>query len=227
MSSFTSDLLSRDYEVKIGEYFGRGWAIFKEFAWGYILFTLVIGILSALLSQLPAPLGIKAAEGDFAGGNLIFNIISPALGAGFYVVSFQIARNRPKNFSDFFGGFKKFLPLFLTSLVSTIFIAIGLILLIIPGIYLAVSYMFAQLFVIDKNMGFWSAMDTSRKLISKRWFSFLGLSIVLGLLVLAGFLLLGVGALVTIPLSTCVLAAAYEDIVGLNSVAEESDGSWN
>lgn len=224
MSSFNADLLNRDYEVRIGEYFGRGWAIFKEFAWGYILFTLVIGIISGLLSQLPSPLGMRAAEGELGGGNLIFSIISPALGAGFYFVSFQIARSRPKNFSDFFNGFKKFLPLFLTSLVSGIFIFLGLIALIIPGIYLAVAYMFAQLFVIDKNMNFWSAMETSRQLISKRWFSFLILSFALGLLVLAGFLLLGVGALVTIPLSTCVLAAAYEDIVGLNSVAEES--SW-
>jgi hypothetical protein len=221
MSSFSSDLLDQDYEVNIGAYFSRGWAIFKEFAWGYILFTLVFGLMGALLAQLPAPLGVKAAEGDLGGGNLIFNILSPALGAGFYVVSFQIARNRPKNFSDFFNGFKKFLPLFLTSLVSTILIALGLVVLIIPGIYLAVSYMFAQLFVIDKNMNFWSAMETSRKLISKRWFSFLGLGILMSLLVLAGFLLLGVGALVTVPLSTCVLAAAYEDIVGLNSVAEE------
>ncbi|QQE64040.1 hypothetical protein GFS31_07120 [Leptolyngbya sp. BL0902] len=225
MSSFNADLLNRDYEVKIGEYFGRGWAIFKEFAWGYILFTLVIGIISGLLSQLPSPLGMRAPEGELGGGNLLFSIISPALGAGFYFVSFQIARNRPKNFSDFFGGFKKFLPLFLTSLVSGILIFLGLIALVIPGIYLAVAYMFAQLFVIDKNMSFWSAMETSRKLISKRWFSFLILSFALGLLVLAGFLLLGVGALVTIPLSTCVLAAAYEDIVGLNSVSEES--SWS
>jgi len=29
-----------------------------------------------------------------------------------------------------------------------------------------------------------------------------------------------VGLLVTIPLSSCILAAAYEDIVGLNSVAD-------
>lgn len=93
--------------------------------------------------------------------------------------------------------------------------------MILPGIYLAVSYMFAPLFVIDKNMEFWSAMETSRKLITKRWWSFFGLAIALGILVLAGFILLGVGALVTIPLATCVLAAAYEDIVGLNSVAEE------
>ncbi len=220
MSSFSADLLSRDYEVKIGDYFSRGWEIFKSYAWGFILYTLVLGLIAVLLSQLPAPLGTRSEE-EFAGGNLIFNILSPVLSAGFYFVSFQVARNRPKNFSDFFNGFKKFLPLFLTSLVSGIFIFLGMIALIIPGIYLAVSYMFAQLFVIDKNMSFWSAMETSRKLITKRWWSFLGLSIVLSLIMILGFLLLGVGALVAIPLATCIVTAAYEDIVGLNSVVEE------
>lgn len=221
MSSFSPDILNRDYEVNIGGYFGRGWAIFKEFAWGYILFTVVMGVIAAALSQLPSPLGLRSGDGGMSGGNLIFNILSPVLGAGFYFVSFQIARNRPKNFSDFFNGFQKFLPLFLTSLVSGVLIFIGMIFLIIPGIYLAVSYMFSQMLVIDKNLNFWSAMETSRQLIGKRWFSFLGFGILLGLLVMAGFLVFGIGALVTIPLSTCVLAAAYEDIVGLNSVAEE------
>jgi uncharacterized membrane protein len=221
MSSFSADFLDRDYEVKIGEYFSRGWQIFKEYAWAYVAFTLVVGVIAIALSQLPSPLGTRTTDGEMGGGNLIFNIISPALTAGYYFVSFQIARNRPKGFADFFNGFKKFLPLFLTSLVSGILIALGLVALIIPGIYLAVSYMFAQLFVIDKNMSFWSAMETSRKLITKKWFSFFGLGILMSLLILAGFLLLGVGALVTIPLATCVTAAAYEDIVGLNSVAEE------
>lgn len=214
MSSFSSDLLARNYEVRIGDYFSRGWEIFKTYPWGFILYTLIFGIIAAVFGA------VGSGDGEAPVGSLIFNIISPVLGAGFYIVAFQIARNRPKNFSDFFNGFKKFLPLFLTSLVSGIFIALGLIAFILPGIYLAVSYMFAPLFVIDKNMEFWSAMETSRKLITKRWWSFFGLAIVLAVLVFAGFLLIGIGALVAIPLATCVLAAAYEDIVGLNSVAD-------
>ena len=97
---------------------------------------------------------------------------------------------------------------------------IGFALLILPGIYLAVAYLFAQPLVIDKGADFWQAMETSRKLITKKWFSFFGLLLVLFLLNLAGAILLGVGLLVTIPLSSCILAAAYEDIVGLNSVAD-------
>ncbi len=148
------------------------------------------------------------------------NIIAPVLGVGYFCVAFQIARGRPKTFGDFFGGFRKFLPVLLTSLVSSLLIFIGLILFLIPGIYLAVAYMFSQALVIDKHMDFWSAMETSRRVISKKWFSFLGLGLLLFLLILVGLLALGVGALVAIPLVSCIIAAAYEDIVGLNSVAE-------
>jgi uncharacterized membrane protein len=58
-------------------------------------------------------------------------------------------------------------------------------------------------------------MEASRKLITKNWFSFFGFGLVLFLINLGGALLLGVGLLVTIPISACAVAAAYADIVGL------------
>jgi len=44
---------------------------------------------------------------------------------------------------------------------------------------------------------------------------------VLALINIVGALLLGVGVLVTIPLSVCAIAAAYEDIVGLPSATSD------
>jgi uncharacterized membrane protein len=223
MGNFNAELGNRDYEVKIGQYFSRGWEIFKDYAWGFILFTLVLGLMIGLISfLLPSPLGARGGDGEpFGGANLVANILSPILGVGYYCVALQIARRRPRGFQDFFGGFNKFVPVFLTALVSGLLIALASVLLILPGIYLAVSYMFAQLLVIDKNLNFWSAMETSRRLITKKWFSFLGLGLLISLLILAGVVFFGVGILVTAPLASCVLTAAYEDIVGLNSVAEE------
>jgi uncharacterized membrane protein len=221
MTGFSSDFTDRDYEVKIGDYFSRGWEIFKQYAWAFVLFTLVTVLIAGLLSMLPSPLGLRTSGDDpLAGANILVNIISPILGVGYYFVAFQIIRNRGYGFGDFFNGFKKFLPVFLTAFVSGILIGIGFVLLILPGIYLAVAYLFAQLFVVDKNLNFWSAMESSRKVITKKWFSFFGFVLLLALLNVLGAMILGVGLLVTIPLSACVVAAAYEDIVGLNSVAE-------
>ncbi|XGB41090.1 MAG: hypothetical protein LVS60_12045 [Nodosilinea sp. LVE1205-7] len=210
MTSFNVDLVNRDYEFKMGQYFSRGWQIFTAYGWQFVLFTLIYLGLSLAVSQVfPETLAV-----------IFNNIITPVLGVGYLCVAFQIARGRPKTFADFFGGFRKFLPVLLTSLVSSLLICLGLILLVIPGIYLAVAYVFAQPLVIDKHLDFWSAMETSRRIITKKWFSFFGLGLLLFLLILVSLMALGVGILVGAPLASCIIAAAYEDIVGLNSVAE-------
>lgn len=221
MSSFSSDLINRDYEVKTSAYFSRGWDIFKQKAVPFILFTLLLFIIQVVISALPFPLGSSSDE-PVPGGilNFGFNVIAPALTAGYYVVAFQLARGRDADFGDFFQGFNKFLPIFLTALVAGLLTALGFVLLLLPGVYLAVAYLFAQPLVIDKSADFWQAMETSRQLITKKWFAFFGLMLLIFFLNLGGAILLGVGLLVTVPLSVCVIAAAYEDIVGLNSVAE-------
>lgn len=200
-------LLQKSYVVKIGDYIGTGWETFKKNPGGFVGFTLVVFLINvavAKINQSASPVG-----------TLISLLVSGPLNAGFLIVAFKLLRNRATTFGDFFRGFNNFLPLFLVSLVSSVMIGIGFILLLIPGIYLAVAYTFALPLVLEKKMNFWDGMEFSRKLISKNWFSFFGFAFVLVLVNLAGGLLLGVGLLVTIPLSVCAIAAAYADIVGL------------
>ena len=87
-------------------------------------------------------------------------------------------------------------------------------------IYLAISYVLSVPLLLDKNLDFWPAMETSRKLVGKKWFAFFGFVLVLGLVNIVGALCVGLGLLVTLPWTVCTMTAAYEDIVGLNSVAE-------
>lgn len=219
MSSF--DISDRDYEFKLGQYLGRGWEIFKSNALSFIGFTLlsfvILGVLSAVL---PFPLGGGSMEDGQGGLGIVSQILLQLLIPGVYIVAFQIARSRPTAFGDFFKGFNRALPILLLAIVSGLFILIGFACLILPGIYLAVSYMFSLPLLLDKNLDFWPAMETSRKLITKKWFTFFGFSLVLGLINIAGVLLLGIGSLVTFPWTICSTVAAYEDIVGLNSVAD-------
>ena len=200
-------LLQKSYAVKIGDYIGTGWETFKKNPGGFVGFTLVVFLINvaiAKINQSASPVG-----------TLISLLVSGPLNAGFLIVAFKLLKNRATTFGDFFRGFNNFLPLFLVSLVSSVMIGIGFVLLLLPGIYLAVAYTFALPLVLEKKMNFWDAMEFSRKLISKNWFSFFGFAFVLVLVNLAGGLLLGFGLLVTIPLSVCAIAAAYADIVGL------------
>ncbi len=98
--------------------------------------------------------------------------------------------------------------------VLGILVLVFSLLALIPTIYLSTSYIFTVPLIIGKKMQAWSAMEASRKLITKQWWSFFGFSVVLGLINLAGALLCGLGLLLTVPLTICAVAAAYTHIIG-------------
>jgi uncharacterized membrane protein len=141
-------------------------------------------------------------------------VTAPLL-AVFYVFLFKNFKGQPAEFGDFFKGFYYFLAVALAGLLVAIFTAVGFILLILPGIYLAVAYTLVSPLIIDKDMHFWQAMETSRRVITAQWFSFFGFALLLLLINIIGLLALGVGLLVSVPVSICAIAVAYRDIVGL------------
>ena len=192
-------------DVKSGDYFRSGWEIFKKFPAGFIGYFLITIVITFVLKFIPII------------GPLATFVIAVPLNAGFFVVSAKLLKDQVPEFGDFFGGFKFFPQLALLGIVSGIIILLGFICLIVPGIYLAVSYVFALMFVLDRGLDFWPAMETSRRSVQTRWFKIFGFLLLLFLLNLGGILALGVGLLVTAPLSHCIIAAAYNDIFGIKS----------
>ena len=201
-------LISEGYEVDPSKYLKEGWEIFKSRAGEFIVFTVIIAAVAALFSKL-----------NFI-GSFATTAVVPPLYAGFIIVVFMLFKGQEVRFSDFFKGFNYFLPLVLASLVMSILIALGTILLILPGIYLMVSYMFVSLLIVDYHMEFWQAMETSRQIVTKNWFSLFVFFLVLFVVNLLGALALGIGLLVTAPLSVCSVCVAYRDIVGLHEGGE-------
>lgn len=201
------NIVQQGYTVKIGDYIQRGWGIMQQNLGGFIGFTAAI----FLISFIPSLLGERL--GPLAG--IALYIINPVLAAGYLIVAFKIIKQQATTFSDFFQGFNSFLPIFLTFLLTLIFTAVGAFIFILPGIYLGVAYSFSMAFVVGRKFDFWEAMEASRKVISKNWFSIFAFLIVIFLLNFVGLLLLGVGLLFTVPLSQCAIAAAFDDIVGL------------
>ncbi|WP_416666755.1 hypothetical protein [Egbenema bharatensis] len=215
-------LLQDGYSVDIGGYLSRGWELFKRNVGGFIGFAVLLGGINIGFMVLIAMVDPAAGDPEQPPSaiasliNGISTVISIPLQAGFYVVAFKLVKQRPTTFSDFFRGFNDFLQLFLASLVSGIFIILGFLLLIIPGIYLAVAYSFVVPLVIERKMEFWEAMETSRKVITKQWFAFFGLGVLMFFINLAGAIACGLGLLITIPLTYCTYTAAYEAILGMS-----------
>jgi len=77
---------------------------------------------------------------------------------------------------------------------------IGFLLLVLPGIYLSIAYVFALPLIADKGLDVWEAMELSRKAVTKNWFKVFGLMLLLGLIFGLGALTLGIGLIWAIPL---------------------------
>jgi hypothetical protein len=191
--------------LPLGGYLKTGWGLFMQYPGGFAGFCLLNFVIQLALKSIP-----------FVGPVASFAVTTPLL-IGNFIVSAKLLQGQTPEFRDFFKGFQYYLPLLLLSLVAGLFIGIGTILLIIPGIYLAVAYLFASYLVVDRGLDFWPAMELSRLTVNPRWFSYFALLLLLALLNLAGAIALGVGLLVTIPLSFCTAAVAYADLFGLQS----------
>jgi hypothetical protein len=85
----------------------------------------------------------------------------------------------------------------------------------VAGAIITLFYSLAVPFIIARKMTFWPAMEASRKVIAKQWPLWILLGILLSLINVVGLLFCGIGLLLTSPLTACVVAAAYERIVGL------------
>jgi uncharacterized membrane protein len=191
--------------VQPGKYLREGWELFKQYPGGFVGFALLFMILQGILGYLPRI------------GGLISLAVSLPLSVGFFVVSAKLLQRRTPDFQDFFTGFQFFLPLLLLTIVSALLIVVGLILLVLPGIYLLVSYLFASMLVIDQRLDFWPAMELSRRTVQTQWFGFFVFFLLLILINLGGALALGIGLLISLPVSSCAVAVAYADLFGLQS----------
>jgi Tfp pilus assembly protein PilF len=114
-----------------------------------------------------------------------------------------------------FTGFRQPFPhLVIAGFLASLLTALGFVCLVLPGVYLFVAWMFTFPLIVDRRLDFWPAMHLSRKIISKHWWKFLGLLIVLGLINVLGIAACGFGLFITFPITFAALAYAYQDITG-------------
>ena len=168
------------------------------------------------------------------------------LSIGSVLVAKKVFKNEDYQFKDFFSGYNWFLPIVLASLVTGLitglaaliltipWVVIGItaelpivlvivvaFILILPGIYLGITYSLTNYFIVFRNYNFWPAMEASRKLISKNFWSFFAFLFLLGCVNLLGIIPCGIGLLFTIPLTACATYAAYYHIVRQGGAEEE------
>ena len=103
-------------------------------------------------------------------------------------------------------------------LIVMSFVMIGFVLLIIPGIYVAVASFLTMQLVADKKMSPWSAFKASVRAITYKWFHIFLLFIILFGLVIISMIPCGVGLIWTWPLFINTKGVLYRNIFGVDQV---------
>jgi uncharacterized membrane protein len=77
-------------------------------------------------------------------------------------------------------------------------------------------YSFTFLFIVDKRMDFWPAMQASHAVVKQDYVGFTLFVLLLALIGLLGFLCCFVGLFVTVPVTYAAIAVAYKELVGFD-----------
>jgi len=181
-----------------GRWIGRGWELVKADIGNYLL----VAIVFSLLSGVP--------------------LIQGALIAGFHIFTIKRLTGRQAEFADLFKGFNYFVPTLVASLLIGVFVFAGTLLCIIPGLVVAAMYKFTYLFIVDKRMDFWPAMQASHAVVKNDYFGFTMFLVLMALVDILGVLCCVVGIFIAMPVTFAAITVAYQELVGFDSRTVET-----
>jgi hypothetical protein len=228
--AFAADLNARAAPLDIFGCLGRSFDLWKSNLLPLVGVTFVVVLVMMLLGIIPIL------------GSLVNLVFAGVFYGGLYYYYLGKLRGEPREFGDAFAGFRlAFGPLIVANLL-TVFISlalacvliapwaififtstrhgqmpnpllfVGIGICVLPIIYLSVSWMFTYLLVIDKGLSPWTAMEVSRRVISRCWFRVFFTVFLASILAALGVIGLFIGVFFTIPLAFGAVVCAYEDL---------------
>lgn len=209
--------ISGNYSFEIGEILQEAWDKTKGTKGSIIA---ACAIIYAIAFGLTFITGLATSKSTIMPivFQIIITIIIMPMYIGLIMIGVRRAIEQPVTFTMIFQYFGFIVPLLLTTLLLYVLVAIGFVLLVIPGIYLSVSYTFALLLVIEKKMGIWEALETSRKAVTHRWFSLFFFWIIMTVIILISMIPIGIGLIWTIPMGCIAYGIIYRNIFGIEPV---------
>jgi uncharacterized membrane protein len=185
-------------EFRVWEFIGAGWNLVKPH-W------LVLGAMFLIQGLITGGPNVVV---HFSGTLLQFIIGGPIM-VGIWRAILGVVAGRKPDIAMMFQGFDRFLDAFLAYLVVAVLTLLGLVCFIVPGVILAIMWMFTLPVIAETGLGFWEAMRESARLTEGyRWRLFLLLLACIPI-VLLGALICCVGFFIAAAVNFMALALAY------------------
>lgn len=222
-------------QIEAGEVLSRTWEIFQKqlgiLVGGYLIMVgigFAVQMAEQLLQVLVMFLFLGAAGGGGGGGAggppvlllvltygmgfgfFFLNLaVNSFLGAGFTHLLLKVARGEHAEFTDVFSGRPFFVRYFFGNLLFGLMVGFGLVLLIVPGVYLALMFWPFMYVIIDRDAGIGESFQRAQTLTSGNYMA----CFVLGLAALgaqiAGLLACCIGVVFSAPFAMLLFAVAY------------------
>ena len=165
----------------------------------YVVASIIVQIILGIFFPSPPPPAQPNLLNQQIVAILSYPVLMPLI-AGIMMLAINYARGERITFNAIFSYYSLMGKLALAALLIYIMTVIGFVLLVLPGIYLSIAYIFTLPLIADRGMGVWEAMELSRKAVTKHWFKVFGLFFLLTLIMAMGALALGIGLIWAVPL---------------------------
>lgn len=209
---------------EVGPVLSRAWQLFKDnlgLILGAMIVTAIVngiftGIgsgLEELIGQSNSGLAVLIFGPMRAAVGLIGWIVSVFLSLGLIRLLLNVIRGTGATIADLFGGGRFLVPGVLASLLVGAGVILGLAVLIVPGVILALGWMFVQPLIVDRGLGPVEAIQESWRLTrGEKGGLFLWMLVCVGLCLL-GVMACGVGLFVAAPVCGLGTLLIYEDLL--------------
>lgn len=142
--------------------------------------------------------------------NIIVNqVLSIFLSIGVTRIGLNLVSGREFSIGMLFGGGKKLLPVIGASILYGLMVGLGLLLLIVPGIYLAMRYGQYMTAMVDRDLGVMESFRYSSSITTNNRMNLFLLALLSIAITLAGFIALCVGLIFAIPVTWLTWVVAY------------------
>lgn len=212
-------------DFTMGEALNEAWRYTKGAKgsiWAAVGMTyLIMLILGIGLMYLQQQIGLdpESATGIWAeiGIQSLASAMSTLFTAGVFYIGVRRAAEKSYSWKMIFDGFSMAVKLIVASILMTLLIVSGVVLLVLPGIYLAVGYTMTLPLMLDRRLDPWQAMEVSRKAIHKVWWKVFGLFFVMGLIYMVSAIPFGIGLIWTVPMSVVLVGVVYRYLFGVQA----------
>jgi hypothetical protein len=187
----------------------RGWALFKSHKHTLIISLIVLTLLQSVMGDNKGGLLYSRESGLRILIIIIAWVAVTVVRIGWLKITLLIEDGQSPKWTDVFAYGDYFLKFFLASFLYAFGTGVFLLLLVVPGIYFAITYSFVPLLVIDTDLSIGESFKRSAEMTKGHKWKLFGLLLVSILLVMLGLLALVVGVFVAIPVTALAYAHAY------------------